>query len=99
MARGDLQECPLQDIPRLAAWPEETLPEGEAVRRGPEEGSVVRASRWCGHLKEAIAEEEEEEHKLRWQIREKTRDRVAPLVIGPVLLLQFFYNRHGSATL
>ena len=41
---------------------EETPPEGEAVRRscGPEEDSVVRASRWCGHLKEAIEEEEEE---------------------------------------
>ena len=34
-------------------------PEGEAVRRpcGPEEDGVVRASRWRGHLEEAIEEE------------------------------------------
>ena len=52
----------LQDIPRHAAWPEETPPEGEAVRRpcGPEEDGVVRASHWRGHLEEAIEEEEEQ---------------------------------------
>ena len=40
------QDCPLQDIPTLAAWPEETPPEGEAVRRpcSPEEDGVVHAS-------------------------------------------------------
>ena len=47
VARGDLQDCPLQDIPRLAAW--------------PEEDGVIRASRWRGHVEEAIVEEEEEE--------------------------------------
>ena len=60
MARGDLQDCPLQDIPRLAAWPEETPPEGEAARRsyGPEEDGVARASHWRGRLEEAIEEED-----------------------------------------
>ena len=49
-----------QFFPRLAAWPEETTPEGEAVRRpcGPEEDGVVRASHWRGRLEEAIEEED-----------------------------------------
>ena len=65
-----LQDCPLQDIPRLAAWPEESHPppppppppEGEAVHQqpsGPEEDDVVRASHWRGCLEEVIEEEEE----------------------------------------
>ena len=55
-----LLDCPLQDTPRLAAWPEETPPEGEAVWRpcGPEEDGVVRASHRRGRLEEAIEEEE-----------------------------------------
>ena len=48
-------------------------PEREAVRRscGPEEDSVVRAIRWCGHLKEAIEEEEEDRKSNRTRQKNK----------------------------
>ena len=52
----------LQDIPRLATWPEETDPhEREAAQRpyDPEENSVIHASHWHGRLEEAIEEEED----------------------------------------
>ena len=40
------QDCPLQDIPRLAAWPEEPAPppsRGRSNLVAPEEDGVVRA--------------------------------------------------------